>query len=102
MTKNAEVGGGYAGAVALDRVSDEAMPSQAANEQTVAAVLEGIDPPEASGEAPEDNFLPAKLLNNAAALHLRAGEREAALNLMYEAIEVCFHLKCHRCCNCQF
>ena len=73
----------------MDRVSEEAMPSQAANEQTVAAVLEGIEPPEAGGESPEDSFLQAKLFNNAAALHLRAGEKEAALNLMYEAIEVC-------------
>ncbi len=54
----------------------------------VAAVLEGGDQPPAERDPPEDVFLPAKLLNNAAALHLRGGEKEAALDLMYEAIEV--------------
>lgn len=78
-----------AGAVAMDRVNSDALPSQAANEQAVAALLEGGAPDESGeGKASEDSFLPAKLLNNAAALHLRGGEKEAALNLMYEAIEV--------------
>lgn len=33
------------------------------------------------------NALPAKLLNNAAVLHMRAGEATAALDLMQEAIQ---------------
>ena len=39
----------------------------------------------------------ALILQSAAALHLRGGEREAALNLMYEAIEVRSRHKRHCC-----
>ena len=73
----------------MDRLSEEVMPSQAANEQAVAAVLEaGPAGGPREEQVVEDGFLPAKLLNNAAALHLRGGERAAALELMYEAVEV--------------
>lgn len=72
----------------MDRVFDEAVPSQAANESVVAAVLEGVEEAGSGEESKEENFLPAKLLNNAAALHLRGGDKEAAIQLMYEAIEV--------------
>ena len=74
----------------MDRVGDEAQPSQqqAANELAVAAVLETVEGREDAAEDAEDDGLPAKLLNNAAALHLRGGEKQAALRLMYEAVEV--------------
>ena len=74
----------------MDRIGGEAQPSQqqAANELAVAAVLEAAEGREDGAEDAEDDGLPAKLLNNAAALHLRGGEKLAALRLMYEAVEV--------------
>ena len=72
----------------MDRVFDEAVPSQAANESAVAAVLEGVEDSGLGEEGRENNFVSAKLLNNAAALHLRGGDKAAAIQLMYEAIEV--------------
>ena len=76
----------------MDRLLDESAPSQAANELAVAAAMGGLgdlNENEAEG-APdqEDDSLSAKLLNNAAALHLRGGEKEAALHLIEEAVEV--------------
>lgn len=74
----------------MDRIGDQAQPSQqqAANELAVAAVLEAGEGRKDGAEDAEDDGLPAKLLNNAAALHLRGGQKQAALRLMYEAVEV--------------
>ena len=72
----------------MDRVADVAGQSPVVGELAVAAVMEGGDKTAAAEESPPgDVFLPAKLLNNAAALHLRGGEKGAAMDLMYEAIE---------------
>lgn len=75
----------------MDRLLDESAPSQAANELAVAAAMGDLgNLNEETDGAPEqeDDSLSAKLLNNAAALHLRGGEREAALQLIQEAVEV--------------
>ena len=70
----------------MDRLLDENQPSQAANELAVAAALGNLgdlseDQPDDLRET-EDDSLSARLLNNAAALHLRGGEKEVALNLI--------------------
>lgn len=78
----------------MDRVLDDSQPSQAANELAVAAALGNLgdlneDQPDDLRET-EDDSLSARLLNNAAALHLRGGEKEVALNLVEEAVQVQF------------
>lgn len=76
------------GALALDRVGEEAQQSQsAADDLAVETAMEERGGDAGAGDA-DDDVLPAKLLNNAAALHLQGGEKEAALELMYEAVEV--------------
>ena len=76
----------------MDRLIDDAGPSQAANELAVAAALGGLgdlNEEQANGALEnEDDSLSLKLLNNAAALHLRGGEKEESLNLMNEAVKV--------------
>ena len=75
----------------MDRVVDVGLPSQAANELAVAAAMGALgdlnEDSSAAAEQEEDGVT-VKLLNNAAALHLRGGEKEAALDLIEQAVEV--------------
>ena len=73
----------------MDRVGEDAggaQPSQpTANGFAVATIMEANAHRADPGDELTDEFLPAKLLNNAAVLHMRCGDKQTALQLMQEA-----------------
>lgn len=75
----------------MDSSGDAAGRMQRAADEL--AVTTAMEHGEQGGGPEEDDSLSARLLNNAAALHLRSGEKHAGLQLMYEAVQVraCIH-----------